>query len=212
CKRRAARRAAARAVAPEPELSERRPIRARLTREIADSRDLAEAAAMVLSEVVEGEEFSVPEDRSGFALSARLPDDRRRAVTISSLDNTLERAARGEKRFADPNTQVPDWVPIYPGPHSLVSRSPGTYLGFMAYMVDSSAGEIVDWYEDVAELIGRGGADPSLQAPTPVETVRMGPDGGVRERFAMKWGDRLVALVITEDEFGGSFLMLLFRD
>ena len=214
-KRMAAQVAAARALAPDPELSERRPIRARLTREIASGRELAEASATVLSEVVEGEEFSIfpEEQRSGFALAVKVPDRGQSAtVTISSIDDVLERAARGETRFADSRTQVPDWVPVYPGRHSMVTRSPGFRMGYMAFMVDSSAEEIVDWYQDVANLMNLGGTDPSVQAPTSVETVRMGPDGGVRERFAMEWGDRLVTVVITEDEFGGSFLILLYRD
>ena len=58
-RRMAAQIAGARALAPEPELSEQRPVRARLTREIADARELAEAAATVLSEVTEDEVFSV---------------------------------------------------------------------------------------------------------------------------------------------------------
>ncbi len=33
---------------------------------------------------------------------------------------------------------------------------------------------------------------------------------GVRERFAMKWGDRFLTLVATEDEFGGSLGVLFF--
>lgn len=67
--------------------------------------------------------------------------------------------------------------------HLQHTRSRGAYMGYMAFMADASA-----------------------------EEIRMEPDGGVRERFAMEWGDWLVTVAITEDEFGGSFLVLLFRD
>lgn len=217
-RRMAARVAAVRALAPEPELSERRPVRARLTREIADARELAEATATVLSEVAEDEVFSVmPEGHPhGFALSAELPNREGAGtvtispvVTISSIDDLLERTARGETRFADSRTQMPHWVPVYPGRHTPRARSRGTDMGYSVFMVDASAREIVDWYQDVADSMDE--ADPSAQAPSPVKTARMGPAGGVRDGFAMKWGDRLVTVVVTEDEFGGSLLVLLYR-
>lgn len=217
-RRMAARVAAVRALAPEPELSERRPVRARLTREIADARELAEATATVLSEVAEDEVFSVMLEGHphGFALSAEFPNREGAGtvtispvVTISSIDDLLERTARGETRFADSRTQMPHWVPVYPGRHTPHARSRGTDMGYSVFMVDASAKEIVDWYQDVADSMNE--ADPSAQAPSPVKTARMGPAGGVRDGFAMKWGDRLVTVVVTEDEFGGSLLVLLYR-
>lgn len=218
-KRMAARIAGANARAPEPELSELRPVRARLTREIADARELAEAAATVLSEVTEDEVFSVVLEGQpyGFALSAELPNREGAGtvtispvVTISSIDDLLERTARGETRFTDSRTQMPDWVPVYPGQLTPHTRSRGTDMGYSVFMVDASAEEIVDWYQDVADSMGE--EDSSAQAPSPVKTARMGPAGGVRDGFAMKWGDRLVTVVVTEDEFGGSLLVLLYRD
>ena len=220
-KRMAARVAAARAMAPEPELSERRPIRARLTREIADARELAEVAATVLSQVAEDEQFSVvPEERvAGFALSASLPNREgpgtvsvSPVVTISSIEDILARAARGETRFSDSRMQVPDWVPVYPGRHTPHTRSRGTDMGYAVFLANAGAEEIVDWYQDVADVMSGAEADPSVQAPTPVATARVGPVGGVREGFALKWGDRLVTVVITEDESGGSLVIVLYRD
>lgn len=217
-KRMAARVAAVRALAPEPELSERRPVRARLTREIADARELAEATATVLSEVSEDEVFSVmPEGHpQGFALSAEFPNREGAGtvtispvVTISSIDDLLERTARGETRFENTRSQMPDWVPVYPGRHTPHTKSRGIDMGYSVSMVHASAKEIVDWYQDVADSMNE--ADPSAQAPSPVKTARMGPAGGVRDGFAMKWGDRLVTVVVTEDEFGGSLLVLLYR-
>ena len=217
-RRMAAKIAGARALAPEPELSERRPVRARLTREIANARELAEAAATVLSEVTEDEVFSViPEGQPyGFALSAELSNREGAGtvtispvVTISGIDDLLERTARGETRFADTGSQMPDWVPVYPGEQTPHARSRGIDMGYSVSVVDASAEEIVDWYQDVADSMGE--ADPSAQAPSAVKTARMGPAGGVGDGFAMKWGDRLVTVVVTEDEFGGSLLVLLYR-
>lgn len=217
-KRMAARVAAVRALAPEPELSERRPVRARLTREIADARELAEATATVLSEVAEDEVFSVMPGGHpyGFALSAEFPNREGAGtvtispvVTISSIDELLERTARGETRFENTRSQMPDWVPVYPGRHTPHTKSRGIDMGYSVSMVHASAEEIVDWYQDVADSMNE--ADPSAQAPSPVKTARMGPAGGVRDGFAMKWGDRLVTVVVTEDEFGGSLLVLLYR-
>ena len=212
-KRMAARVAAARAVAPEPELSQRRPIRARLTREIASGRELAEATAAVWGEVEADHGFSVLalEEDSEFALEVTPPNwDRPIRVKIPSIERYLEQATRGEGYFGAMGPVLPEWVPAYPGARRVLLAPQASGLGFSAHMVSAPVGEIVDWYQDVADLIGQGGADPSVQAPTPVETVRMGPDGGIRERFAMKWGDSILTLVATEDELGGSLVILFF--
>ncbi|MDE0659745.1 MAG: hypothetical protein OXI79_08880 [Gammaproteobacteria bacterium] len=54
--------------------------------------------------------------------------------------------------------------------------------------------------------------DTSFGEHSRVETVLMGPDGGIRERFSMAWGDRLVTVVVTEDEFGGSLFVVAYRE
>lgn len=168
-KRMAARVAAARAVAPEPELSERRPIRARLTREIASGRELAEATAAVWGEIGVDEGLSVlaAEESSEFALEVKPPDwDRSRTVTLSHLERFLEQATRGEQYFGDMGPSLPEWVPAYPGARGVL-HAPQTsgHPGYSALMVSARVGEIVDWYQDVADLIGQGGADPAVTGP-----------------------------------------------
>ena len=214
-KRMAARLAAARAVAPEPELSERRPIRARLTREIASGRALAEATAAVWGEagVAEGTSVLADEETSEFALEIKpLNRDRSTTVRLSSIERYLEEATRGEEYFGNMGPGLPEWVPAYPGARGVLHAPQVSlfYPGYAALMVSAPVGEVVDWYQDVADLISRIGTDPSVEAPTPVETVRLGPEGGIRERFAMKWGDRFLTLVATEDELGGSLFVLFF--
>ena len=47
-----------------------------------------------------------------------------------------------------------------------------------------------------------------LQAPEPRTGLRVGVARGLA---AMAWGDRLVSLVVTEDEFGDSLFVLIFK-
>ena len=214
-KRMAARVAAVRAVAPKLELSERRPIRARLTRQIASGRELAEATAAVWAEVEAregGVSVLVVEEGSTFGLEITPPNWDPMTVRLAGIERYLQAATRGEEYFGDMGPSLPEWVPAYPGARGVLHApqvSPD-YPGYAALMVGAPVGEVVDWYQDVADLISRGGTDPSGQAPTPVETVRMGPDGGIRERFAMKWGEQFVTLAATEDELGGSLVVLFF--
>ncbi|MDE2677936.1 MAG: hypothetical protein OXI76_08525 [Gemmatimonadota bacterium] len=215
-RRMAARIAAARAVAPEPGLSERRPIRARLTREIASGRELAEATAAVLTPLLEEDDISVrpQEGEAGFALDVTPPNRDRPTRMILGFANRLELVARGEERFAEMGGRVLDWVPVYPGARNFSSTVPyrGSVLSLAAFLADASDAEIIDWYQDVADLMNEPEADPSLGERGLVETVLMGSDGGIRERFSMAWGDRQVTVVVTEDEFGGSLFVIAYRE
>ena len=162
-KRMAARVAAARALAPEPALSERRPVRARLTRDIAEARELAEATAALLTPLLVEDEISVDpgEGEPGFALDVK-PANRDRPIRLRlGFAERLEMVARGEIRFGDTGGRVLDWVPVYPG----------------ARIFSATA-----------------------------------PSGGVRERFSMEWGDRMVTVVLTEDEFGGSLFVVAYKE
>lgn len=213
-KRMAARVAAARAVAPEPELSERRPVRARLTREIASGRELAEATAAVWDEIGVDEASGVVtvEESPEFALEIKPPNwDRSTTVRLASIERWLEQATRGQKHFGM-GPGLSEWIPAYPGARFILHSSQGSSSlpGYAAFLANVGPGEIVDWYQQVADIMNRGDADASGGLPEMVETVRMQPDGGVRERFAMKWGDRFLTLVATEDEFGGSLGVLFF--
>ena len=213
-KRMAARVAAARAVAPEPELSERRPIRARLTREIASGRELAEATAAVWGEIGVDEGLTVlaVEEGSEFALELKPPNwDRSTTVRLSSIERWLEQATRGQRHFGM-GPGLSEWIPAYPGARFILRSAQGSSSlpGYAAFLANVRPEEIVDWYLQVADFMNRGDGDASGRVEEMVETVRMQPDGGVRERFAMKWGGRFLTLVATEDEFGGSLAVLFF--
>lgn len=211
----AARVAAVRAVAPDPALSERRPIRARLTREIASGRELAEAIAAVWAEVglEEGASVLAVEETAEFALEIKPPNwDRSTTTRLSSVERYLEQATRGERHFGGMGPGLPGWVPAYPGARGVLHSSQGSASipGYSAFVVDAGAEEVVDWYQQVADFMNQQDADGSAQAAGMVETVRMQPDAGVRERFAMKWRDRFLLLVATEDELRSSLFILFF--
>lgn len=213
-RRMAARVAAVRAVAPDPALSQRRPIRARLTREIASGRELAEATAAVWAEVETDEGVSViaVEEGSEFGLEIK-PDnwDRSTTLRLSSIERWLELATRGERGFGM-GPALAEWIPVYPDASRVLHSGQGSspIPGFAAFLVDARAEEVVDWYQQVADFMNGQDADGSAQATETVETVRMQPEAGVRERFAMKWRDRFLLLVATEDELGGSLFLLFF--
>ena len=215
-KRMAARLAAARAVAPEPELSERRPIRARLTREIASGRALAEATVAVWGEagVAEGTSVLADEETSEFALEIKPPNwDRSGRMRLSSIERYLGEATRGEEYFGNMGPGLSEWVPTFPGARRVLVSGQGSSSlpSYAAFVVGARAEEIVDWYQRVADFMNQEDGDASVGATERVETVRMRPDGGVQERFAMKWGDRFLTLVATEDELGGSLFVILFN-
>ncbi|MDE0659744.1 MAG: hypothetical protein OXI79_08875 [Gammaproteobacteria bacterium] len=123
-RRMAARVAAVRAVAHEPGLSERRPIRARLTREIADARELAEATSALLTPVLEKDEISVQpgESDTGFALEVKRANRDHATRMRLGFAERLEMVARGEERFADTGGRVLEWVPVYRAPAFSVRR------------------------------------------------------------------------------------------
>lgn len=214
----AARVAAARAVAEEAEEAnptERGRIRVRVTREIADGRELARATAALWAELETDEWIDVGsvEEESEFTLELKPAKwDRPTTTRIPSIERYLEPALRGEGVFGTMGPGMPEWVPAYPGARAVV-HSPGSppYLpGYAAFLVSARAGEIVDWYEQVADFMSRARMDPPAGDTETVKTVRLQPDGGVRERFAMTWGDRLLTIVATEDDFGDSLVVLFF--
>ncbi|MDE2793916.1 MAG: hypothetical protein OXL34_03770 [Gemmatimonadota bacterium] len=188
-----------------------------VTHGLADMRQLATAAAAVLGSILEDEGYTVTpgDEHSDFSLDVtRQTDDQTRSdrLTIPTVADRIERVARGDSRLMSTGPRLPTWVPVYPGARMFVLGSPrvaGTF-DYLGLIVEAGAEEIVDWYEDVAQRIELDVADPSLQAERRVTTVRMGPDGRIRERFAMRWDDRMVSLVITEDEYGDSLVVLIF--
>lgn len=211
----AARVAAARAVAEEAEPPERGRIRVGVTREIADGRELARATAALWAELETEEWISVVpvEEESEFTLELKPAKwDRPTTTRLPSLERYLEPVMRGERVFGEMRSRLPEWVPAYPGARAFVySRGSPPYLpGYAAFVVSARAGEIVDWYELVADFMSRARMDPPAGDTETVKTVRLQPDGGVRERFAMTWGDRLLTLVATEDDIGDSLVVLFF--
>ena len=211
-----ARAAAAGAVlqAPEP----RTGLRVGIARGLADARQLAAATAAVLGSILEDEGFTfTPVDEgSDVSIDVKLQTGERSRssrMTIVAVADKLDRVARGDARLVNMGPRLADWVPVYPGSQMFVRGAPHptSSLDFAGFVAKAGADEIVDWYQDVANFIERDATDPALQAERRVTTVRMGPDGRVRESFAMAWGDRLVSLVVTEDEFGDSLFVLIFR-
>lgn len=210
-----ARAAAAGAVlqAPEP----RTGLQVGVAHGLADARHLATAAAAVLESILEDDGYTftaVGEDRDFSLDVTRETDDRMQMsrIRIPVVADRIDRVARRKSRLLSIGPGLPTWVPVYPGARRFVlaaSHSTGD-LDYAGLVVDAGAEEIVDWYEDVASWIEQDATDPSLQAEGRVTTVRMGPDGRVRGRFAMQWDDRLVSLVVTEDENGDSMIVLLF--
>lgn len=189
-----------------------------VTHGLADAGQLATAAATVLGSILEDEGYTVTprDEHSDFSLDVtRQTDDgtRSRRLTISTVGDRIERVNRGDSRLMSGAPGLPDWVPLYPGARMFVvgaSHAAGV-LDYVGLVVEAGAEEIVDWYEDVARFMERDATDPSHRTEKRVATVRQGPDGRVRERFAMRWDDRMVSLVITEDEYGDSLIVLIFR-
>ena len=200
--------------APQP----RTGLQVDVTRGLADAGQLASAAAAVLGSILEDEGYTVTprEEHSDFSLDVtRQTDDgpRSRRLTVSAVAGRIERVNRGESRLMSGAPGLPNWVPLYPGARMFVRGASHTagVLDYVGLVVETGAEEIVDWYEDVARFIEQDVTDPSHQTGKRVATVRLGPDGGVRERFAMRWDDRVVSLVITENEYGNSLAVLIFR-
>lgn len=209
----AARVAAARAVAADAAPPERR--RLRLVPEIADGRALAEATAELWAEVEAEDGISIVavEEGSEFALEMDSPGlSRTRTSRHDGIERYLEPAKLGENAFGTMGPGLPDWVPTYPGARGVVHgpQTSSFYPGSAAFLVADRAEHVVDWYEQVAEFMSQGGPSSSAEGTETVKTVRKRPDGAVRERFAMKWGDRLMTLVATEDDFGGTLFFILF--
>lgn len=208
------RAAAAAAVlrAPEP----RTGLRVDVARGLADVRQLETAMVEVLGSILEDEGYTVTPVDEGSDLGLRIEHQsvgRTRSIRMRPVSDKLVSVAQGGARLLDTTPRVVSWVPLYPGAQRFVVSGSHTVgsVNYMGFVVKAGAEEIVDWYEDVAKLIERNATDPHDQAATRVTTVRMGPDGRIRERFAMKWDDRMVSLVITEDEYGDSLVVLIFR-
>ncbi|MDE2876761.1 MAG: hypothetical protein OXU69_12780 [Gemmatimonadota bacterium] len=189
-----------------------------VTHGLADARQLSRAAAAVLGSILEDEGYTVTprDEHADFSLDVtRQTGDRTRSdrLSIPVVADRIERVTRRDSRLMSGAPGLPNWVPVYPGARMFVrgSRHSTGALDYVGLVAEAGAGEIVDWYEDVARWIEEDVGDPSLQAERRVATVRMGPDGRVRERFAMRWDDRMVSLVITEDEYGDSMVVLIFR-
>lgn len=207
------RAAAAAAVlrAPEP----RTGLRVDVARGLADVRQLEAAMAEVLGSILEGEGYTVTPVDEGSDIGLRIEHqsiERTRSVRMHAVSDKLASVTQGGARLLHRTPAVVAWVPLYPGAQRFVVSGAHVvgFPNYMGFVVKDGAEEIVDWYEDVANLIKRNATDPSHQAERRVTTVRMGPDGRVRERFAMKWDDRMVSLVITEDEHGDSMVLLIF--
>ena len=215
------RQATARAAAVGAVLRAPRPrtgLQVGVTHGLADARQLSTAAAAVLGSILEDEGYTVTpgDEHSDFSLEVtRQTDGRTRSdrLTIPVVADRIERVTRGDSRLMSTGPGLPAWVPVYPAARMFVrgSRHSASALDYVGLAVAAGAGEIVDWYEDVARWIEEDVGDPSPRAERRVATVRMGPDGRVRERFAMRWDDRMVSLVITEDEYGDSMVVLIFR-
>ena len=207
------RAAAAAAVlqAPEP----RTGLRVGLTRGLADVRQLEAAMAEVMGSILEDEGYTVTPRAEGPDIRLRVEHptiERTSSIRMHAVSDKLVSVAQGA-RLLDRTPHVVSWVPMYPGAQRFVVSGSHTVgsMNYLGFVVKAGAEEIVDWYEDVANLIERDATDPAHPDERRVTTVRMGPDGRVRGRFAMKWDDRLVSLVITEDEYGDSLVALIFR-
>lgn len=200
--------------APEP----RTRVQVGVTRGLADARQLSTAAAAVLESMLEDEGYTfTPVDEDGdFSLDvSRETDNQMRSsrIRVPAVADRIDRVGRRGSRLLSMGPGLPIWVPVYPGARMFVRGAHHTdgSLEYVGLVVGTGAEEIVDWYEDVANLIEQDATDASRQAERRVTTLRMGPDGGVRERFAMRWDDRLVSLVVTEDGNGDSLVILLYK-
>ena len=210
-----ARAAAAGAVvqAPEP----RTGLQVGVTHGLADVRQLSTAAAAVLGSMLEDEGYTfTPVDENGdFSLDVtRETDDQIQSsrIRVPAVADGIDRVGRRNSRLLSMGPGLPIWVPVYPGARMFVrgARHTDGALEYVGLVVGTGAEEIVDWYEDVADLIEQDATDAARQTEGRVTTVRMGPDGRVRERFAMRWDDRMVSLVVTEDGNGDSLIILLY--
>ena len=169
---------------------------------------------------------------------------------LTALSETLVNVERGEMGFADVTQEEsragerrPDWVPIpswareHPDATFRMSRKDadgnGFAFGLEAFVAETSAQEILDWYHARADRLessqrvyrvrGSRKVDATSESEGKVsirflrsvrgsQSERMPPRGDIA-RFGIQWDDlkRKVTVFLTEDDHGDSLFVVLYK-
>ena len=193
----------------------------------ADEREsaapkLTSAIVTVLNSTLEGRGWKVTPsgDGSGFAFEVRGPTGGPMKFELPTVADILDRVARGETGFAElegagvmEGGSPPDWVPVYPGARSSASTSVGTtdlVIGGGVYVADASASDVLMWYHNWADRMRS--RDGFLGRTLRYERDELPiPGSGDIGRFALIFDLWSVAVFVTEDDHGGSLLVVLYK-
>ena len=238
--------------AVEAELIEARTIAVERIEAVAEQESVAQKmfAAMATAAgglLLDDELKVVPGDASGLSFEIEGLDRFSLTMGLTPISETLDKVGRGEIGFADVAQEEsraresrPEWVPIppaareHPGAAVIftdIDRQGGVF-GVEAFVAETSAADILDWYHDRADRMQQSqrivyrtrdsqhedAASASsgkvtvrhLRSVRGSQSARMPPRGDIA-RFAMQWDDRKVTVFATEDDHGDSLFVVLYR-
>ena len=183
---------------------------------------LATAMATALDAMVTEHGFSARADKgSRLAFSVVPPDGIRFGMSFPGATEVLDKVALGELRFADVNRDrralkggEPDWVPVHPEARRYGSsffRRAGFSLGVTILLADAGAHDLLNWYKEEADRAGLGSASVLITSPRDAADGSQPASRLDIHRFAAVSGDRFLTVLVTEDGYGDSLLVVMFR-
>ena len=183
---------------------------------------LATAMATALDAMVTEHGFSARADEgSRLAFSVVPPDGNRFGMSFPGATEVLDKVALGELRFADVNRdrralngREPDWVPIHPEARRYGSSFFGRAdfsLGVTMLLADAGAPELLDWYKKEADRAELGLASVLITSPRDAAGETQTASRLDVHRFAAISKDRFLMVLVTEDGYGDSLLVVMYK-